>query len=143
MSAGNPMRYVLGGAVAVALGLGAWAYGNNNSSTGGAGVASAAAANAQPPAGGMPQRGQAPPGFGTPASGASATKAKAAALARYQGSVEQVMKLDDGSYVVHVITSGGEYHVTVSKAFKVTGADQGRPGRRRPRRGHDVLTNLQ
>jgi hypothetical protein len=35
------------------------------------------------------------------------------------------MKLDDGSYVVHVITSNGEYHVAVSKDFEVTGAQPG------------------
>jgi len=34
----------------------------------------------------------------------------------------------DGSYVAHVITSNGEYHVTVSRDFKVTGAQQGGPG---------------
>ena len=55
-------------------------------------------------------------------------KAKAAALARYEGSVEQVVQLGDGSYVVHVITSAGEYHLSVSTDFKVTGAEQGRPG---------------
>jgi hypothetical protein len=67
-------------------------------------------------------------GFGTPVSGATAAKAKTAALAKYKGTVERVMKLDDGSYVVHVITSSGEYHVAVSKDFKVTGAQQGGPG---------------
>jgi hypothetical protein len=35
------------------------------------------------------------------------------------------MKLSDGTYVAHVITSNGEYHVTVSKDFKVSGAQQG------------------
>jgi hypothetical protein len=38
------------------------------------------------------------------------------------------MQLDDGSYLVHVIASNGEYHVAVSKEFEVTGADQGGPG---------------
>jgi hypothetical protein len=38
------------------------------------------------------------------------------------------VKLQDGTYVVHVITSGGERHVHVSKDFKVIGADQGGPG---------------
>jgi hypothetical protein len=38
------------------------------------------------------------------------------------------MKLPDGSYVAHVIASGGERHVLVSKAFKVTGSRQGGPG---------------
>jgi hypothetical protein len=69
-----------------------------------------------------------PPAIGTPATGAAADKAKAAALAKYPGTVERVMKLSDGSYVVHVIrSSGGEVHVKVSKAFAVTGTEQGPP----------------
>jgi hypothetical protein len=120
---------------AVALAFGAYAVGNSNSSNSSNGVANAsgaapaAGAQQQVPQGGqLPQSGQGPPGFGTPVSGATAKKVEAAALARYKGSVEQVMKLDDGSYVVHVITSNGEYHVAVSKSFKVTGAQQGGPG---------------
>jgi hypothetical protein len=67
-------------------------------------------------------------GFGTPATGAAADKAQAAALAKYPGTAERVMKLSDGSYVVHVMrTSGGEVHVKVSKAFAVTGIEQGPP----------------
>ncbi len=67
-------------------------------------------------------------GFGTPATGAAADKAKAAALAKYPGTVERVVKLSDGSYVVHVMrSSGGEVHVKVSKAFAVTGTEQGPP----------------
>jgi hypothetical protein len=67
-------------------------------------------------------------GFGTPATGAAADKAKAAALAKYPGTVEGVMQVPDGSYEVHVITkSGGELHVQVSKAFQVTGTQQGGP----------------
>jgi hypothetical protein len=38
------------------------------------------------------------------------------------------MKLADGTYVVHVPrSSGGEVHVKVSKAFAVTGVEQGLP----------------
>jgi hypothetical protein len=39
------------------------------------------------------------------------------------------MKLANGSYVVHVIQSGGkgEVHVLVGKDFKVTGTEQGGP----------------
>jgi hypothetical protein len=124
----RPARYVAAGAAAVALAFGAYAVGNSNTSSG----TSSASAPAQGAAGGG--AGQTPPagamrgGFGTPATGADAAKAKAAALARYSGSVEQVMKLPDGSFEVHVITSKGEYHVHVSKAFEVTGADQGGPG---------------
>jgi hypothetical protein len=130
------MRYVAAGVAAVALAFGAYAVGNSNSSNSSNGVAnasgSAPAANGQqqvPQNGQAPQGGQGPPGgFGTPVSGATAKKVEAAALAKYKGTVERVMKLDDGSYVAHVITSNGEYHVAVSKNFKVTGARQGGPG---------------
>ena len=62
--------------------------------------------------------------------GAAADKAKAAALAKYNGSVEQVMKLNDGSYVVHVIRyDDTEVHVLVGKDFRVTGVEQGGDGR--------------
>ena len=77
-----------------------------------------------PPSGQVPGGGQAPPGFGTPVSGTAATKAAKAAVAKYPGSVEAVMQLPDGSYVVHVITSSGEDHVAVSSAFQVTGVEQ-------------------
>jgi hypothetical protein len=74
---------------------------------------------------GMPGRGAA----GADVTGAAADKAKAAALAKYPGTAERVMKLADGSYVVHVLrSSGGEVHVKVSKAFAVTGTEQGMPG---------------
>jgi hypothetical protein len=74
-----------------------------------------------------PQGGR--PGFGTPVSDAAAKKAAKAATAKYPGQVEHVMQLPDGSYVVHVITSSGEVHVLVSKAFKVIGKDTfGGPG---------------
>jgi hypothetical protein len=66
--------------------------------------------------------------YGHEITGAAAAKAKAAALARYHGTIERVVKLADGSYVVHVITAEGEVHVAVSKALKVTGSDQGSPG---------------
>ena len=82
-------------------------------------------------AGQVAPNGQAPPGApgsGTAVTGAAAAKAKASALARHPGTVEAVVRLGDGSYVVHVITSGGELHVAVSKAFRVTGVQQGRGG---------------
>jgi hypothetical protein len=88
---------------------------------------------ATPPSGangGPPQGG---PGFGTPVTGATATKVKAAALAKYPGTVERVMQLADGSYVVHVFGSGGsEVHVLVNKQFQVTGTATGPPGRPAP-----------
>ena len=66
--------------------------------------------------------------MGTTVTGAAADKAKAAATAKYPGTVERVMRLPDGSYEVHVITtSGGEVHVQVSKTFQVTGTSQGGP----------------
>lgn len=63
--------------------------------------------------------------MGTVVTGSAATKASDAATAKYAGTVERVLKLSDGSYVVHVITSSGEVHVKVSKAFVVTGVEQG------------------
>jgi uncharacterized protein YjlB len=59
--------------------------------------------------------------------GAEANKAKAAALAKYKGTAERVIKLGNGAYLVHVIASKGEYRVAVSKDFKVIGAQQGGP----------------
>jgi len=69
-----------------------------------------------------------PPQMGTAVTGTTLAKLKAAALAKYPGTVERAMKLPDGSYEVHVIQSGDkEVHVLVSKAFKVTGVRQGGP----------------
>jgi hypothetical protein len=123
----KPATYAVAGIAAVAIAFGAYSLGNSNSNNGAAGTANAAQ-GFPPGAGQMPQGARPPGGFGTPVTGATADKVKAAALARYKGTVEQVMKLPDGSYVVHVITANGEYHVTVSKDFQVTGADQGGPG---------------
>lgn len=75
---------------------------------------------------GMPA-GDPPAGMGTPVTGTAAEKASAAATAKYEGTAERVMQLDDGSYVVHVLTSSGEQHVKVSAAFKVTGLDTSMP----------------
>lgn len=75
---------------------------------------------------GMPAGGP-PAGMGTVVTGEAAEKATAAATAKYKGTVERVMQLDDGSYVVHVMTSSGEQHVKVSAAFKVTGLDTSMP----------------
>ena len=87
------------------------------------GTSTAAAATATPPS-----TAGAPPAMGQPVTGTAAAKAKAAALAKYKGTVEQIMQLDDGSYVVHVIQSSGtEVHVAVSKDFTVTGTQQGGP----------------
>ncbi|MEA2294930.1 MAG: hypothetical protein QOE86_2569 [Solirubrobacteraceae bacterium] len=84
----------------------------------------------------IPQEGQfrgggaggAPPGLGSPVTGATADKVAKAAVAKYPGQVEQVQKLPDGSYVAHVFTSSGEVHVAVSATFKVTGKAAGMRG---------------
>jgi hypothetical protein len=68
------------------------------------------------------------PGGGTLATGADAAKAKAAALKRYPGTVEAVIKTPDGGYVVHVLRPSGEVHVLLDRNFVVKGADQGRMG---------------
>jgi hypothetical protein len=135
MSSSKPVAFALAGVAAVVLAFGAYAIGSSNSGTGSSGTANAAPAGLAGQAsrvGRPPLNGQAPPGFGTPVTGATADKAKAAALAKYKGTAERVMKLPDGSYAVHVLTSNGEYHVSVSKDFKVTGAAQGGPGRGGP-----------
>jgi hypothetical protein len=133
MSSQKPVTFAVAGIVAVLVAVGAYMLGNSGSRNATAGAATAAAVRPPgtpqaPAAGQPPQNGQAPPGFGTPVTGATADKVKAAALAKYKGSVERVMKLADGSYEAHVLTPGGEYHVTVGKDFKVTGARQGGPG---------------
>src|SRR3954471_12613130 len=76
---------------------------------------------------GVPGGGRGP--MGTPVTGDTLTKLKAVVTAKYQGaSVERANTLPDGSYEVHVIQSGGsEVHVLVSKAFKITGTEQGGP----------------
>jgi hypothetical protein len=120
----SPIKYVAGGIAAAALAFGAYALGNSKSDGSSSGTANAAQFGRMAPQSGS----QMPPGFGAPATGTAAAKAKAAALAKYSGTVERVMKLSDGSYVVHVVTSNGELHVAVSKDFKVTGTQQGGPG---------------
>jgi hypothetical protein len=78
---------------------------------------SASAASGQAPAGGGP-------GMGTVVTGTAATKAIAAATAKYSGTADRVMKLSDGSYVVGVTTSDGMVLVQVSKSFVVTGTQE-------------------
>lgn len=130
-----PLMYVVAGVAAVALAFGAYALGNSSSGSGSNGTADAsqpgprngqAGANGQVPG----HDGQAPPRFGTEVTGATADKVKEAALGKYDGTIERIAKLDDVSYVAHVITSDGELHVLVSKDFEVTGVEQGgrRPG---------------
>src|SRR4051794_18044962 len=114
------MKAVAGIAAVAVLAFGANAIGKSGSS--------ATTGNGAQSAPGMNQGG-APPQMGTEVTGATLTRLEAAATARYPGRVEHAMQLPDGSYVVHVIRSGGsgEVHVLVSKEFKVTGVDQGGP----------------
>jgi hypothetical protein len=133
----NPVtKYFAAGVAAVVLTFGAYMIGKSNDSSTATGTNAAAqvapgaapsGSGQTPPTGQVPQ-GQTPPGFGAPVSGATARKVAAAASARYPGTVERVMKLQDGSYVAHVLTSTSERHVLVSKGFKVTGSEQGGPG---------------
>ena len=120
-------------AAAAVLAVGAWAIGKSSGSDAVATSAPAGAPTMQqqaaPPGGSNgAATGQAPPGLGTAVTGATADKVERAALAAHPGTIERIMQLPDGSYVAHVITSSGELHVTVSKAFKVTGTEQGGPG---------------
>jgi hypothetical protein len=118
-------RVVAAGAAAVVIAIGGLAIGNSSSGNGASGATNAPQAAAPSQA---PQSGQVPqdwrPGTGTIITGAAADKAKAAALAaKYQGTVNRVLKLSDGSYVVHLIATSGPHHVFVSKDFNVTGAE--------------------
>jgi hypothetical protein len=75
----------------------------------------------------IPQ-GAPPQGFGGPdLTGAEATKAAEAAVAKYPGNVERVTRGPaGGGYVVHVIQpDGNEVHVIVDDKFKVQGSDAG------------------
>jgi hypothetical protein len=122
---------------AIAVGASAIASGSNSNTGSVAGVPQNGAAapgtprqgmNGVPPQGGRPG-GPGGGGFGTPVTGATADKVKAAALAKYPGTLEGVVKVPDGDYVAHVIqSSGGEVHVLVNKQFQVTGARTGPPG---------------
>jgi hypothetical protein len=118
-------RSIAVGTAALAVAIGAYALGNSTVGNGASGTANAAPF-AQP---GPNQRavGQIPQnwhsGSGTIITGAAANKAQAVAVARYPGgTVNRVLKLNDGSYAVHMIEISWPHHVFVSKAFKVTGA---------------------
>jgi hypothetical protein len=110
-------------AVATAPAIAALFFGGNAITKGGS---SSAGQTPTAPAGAP---GAMPPGMGAAVTGTTLTKLEQAVTAKYPGTVERAMKLPDGSYVVHVIRSGGsgEVHVLVSKDFKVTGVQQGGP----------------
>jgi hypothetical protein len=129
-------------AAAAAVAVGAFLIGNSqsNSTASTANTANPAAQQGGPAFNGQPRAGgQARPGFGpgggpmgSPVTGAAATKVEQAVSAKYDGQIERVLKLSDGSYLAHVITSNGELRVQVSKSFEVVGEQQGPPGGARP-----------
>lgn len=90
------------------------------------GTTTTATATATAAAAATPQSAGAPAGM--PAmeeiTGTAAEKASAAALAKYEGTVEHVTAGMNGAYVVHVITENGEEHVEVSTTYEVTGTVQ-------------------
>jgi hypothetical protein len=64
------------------------------------------------------------PGSGTVVTGTAANKAKAAAVAAYQGgTVNRVVLLSNGDYNVHIIAVNWPHHVFVNKDFKVIAAE--------------------
>ena len=118
------MKAVAGVVAAAAVAFGAaTALSKSNSST--PNPTAGAPAGQTASAYGIPGDGRGIPG--TPVSGNTLTKLKSVVTAKYAGgSVERAMKLQDGSYEVHVIQSTGtELHVLVSEAFKITGTEQG------------------
>jgi hypothetical protein len=97
------------------------------------------AGNGGPPAGAPPQGAApgGPPRMGQPVTGATAAKVKAAALARYPGTIEGIAAIPGLGYIAHVFRSGGgaEVHVLVNRQFQVTGlapGPGGAPGGRAP-----------
>lgn len=111
---------------AIAFGASAIASGSKSNTAPVAGPGAPSGMNGARPQGARPPGG---PGFGTPVTGATATKVKAAVLAKYPGTVERVMQTPDGTYLVHVLRSSGEVRVLVNKQFQVTGTTTGPPGR--------------
>ncbi|HTE83990.1 MAG TPA: hypothetical protein VK821_04605 [Dehalococcoidia bacterium] len=62
------------------------------------------------------------PGSGTLITGAAADEATAVGLPMIPGgTVDRVLQLSDGSYVVHIIGTSGPHHAFVSQDFTVTG----------------------
>jgi hypothetical protein len=119
----RPAAAVLVTAALVAAGCGA------STTTGTSASTTSTAAGAGAPAG--RPNGPGGSGGGTPVVGPAAEKVKAAALAKYPGTLQDIVQVPDGSYVAGVVRSSGgsEIHVLVSKSFTVTGVRSG------PRRG--------
>jgi ribosomal protein L21E len=106
-------RFVAGGSVAVVVATSGLAIANSSSSAGASGTATAA----QPTPSGQQSV------TATIITGTAADKAEAAArAAKYSGTLNGVVKLSDGSYVVLLTDTGGQRDVFVSKDFKVTGS---------------------
>jgi hypothetical protein len=120
-SSRRPAAAVLMAATLVAAGCGA-----STTTTGTGASATATPAGAGAPAGRPNGPGG---GGGTPVVGAAAEKVKAAALAKYPGTIQDITQVPDGSYVAGIVRSGGgsEVHVLVSKSFTVTGVRSGPP----------------
>jgi hypothetical protein len=120
-SSRGPAAAVLVTAALIAAGCGA----STTTGTGASPTATPAGAGA--PAGRPNGRG----GFGggTPVVGPAAEKVKAAALAKYPGTIQDITQVPDGSYVAGVVRSSGgsEIHVLVSKSYTVTGVRSGPP----------------
>jgi hypothetical protein len=111
---------IIGAAGLLSLaGLTACGSSSSDSSTTAASASSSASASAS--SGQLPGGGA---GMGTVVTGTAATKASAAATAKYPGTADRVMKLSDGSYVVGVTTDDGMVLVQVSKDFVVTGKQE-------------------
>jgi ABC-type transport system substrate-binding protein len=129
MMSSKVTKFVAAGAAAVAVAAGGIAIGNSSSSNRASGAAAAAQPAGQASGSGdvltavsgkVPQNWS--PGTGTIITGADADKAKVAALAAKQpGTVNRVLKLSDGSYVVHLFATSGPHHIFVSQDFRVTG----------------------
>jgi hypothetical protein len=124
------LKAAAGVAALVAIAFGASAIaGASGSGSGASGGRLAGMPGGGPPNGAMRGRPPGAPGFGTPVTGASAAKVKAAALAKYPGTLERVAALPGGGYVAHVFTTGGdEVHVLVNSRFEVTGVATRPPG---------------
>jgi hypothetical protein len=120
-SSRRPTAAVLVTAALVAAGCGA-----STTTTGTSATTTATPAGAGAPAGRPNGPGG---GGGTPVVGPAAEKVKAAALAKYPGTIQDITQVPDGSYVAGVVRSSGgsEIHVLVSKSFTVTGVRSGPP----------------
>jgi hypothetical protein len=127
----NGIKGPAAGALVIAA-LVAAGCGGSSATSGSSASAGASTTAAPAPAGapaGRPAGPGGPGGPGKPVVGPTAEKVKAAALAKYPGTIQDIVQVPDGSYVAGVVrTSGGsELHVLVSKSFTVTGVRSGPP----------------